>query len=150
MDSETISTLRWGYVYLKTHRNAKGLHKIGLTRSPAGRKEQLGGDDCVVVARVMTLDPEGLERSLHQQFADKRLPQSEWFNLDEEDLKTACSVLVAAHEDATRYVVLPKSPVTSKPEPKQSDPAPGDCRQSTTESKSGEMKLPRPQWRYWE
>ena len=98
-----------GYVYLKTHLNAQGLHKIGLTRRPAVREEQLGGDDCIVVARVMALNPEVLEKELHAEFDYCRVPQSEWFNLDDAALKVVIEVLSQAQLEATVYVVLPDS-----------------------------------------
>jgi len=104
----------WGYVYLKTHPNAQGLHKIGITRHPAARKEQLGGDDCVVIARIMALDPEGLERKLHFQFSEQRLPQSEWFNLNNDDIRQVCDALSEAHEKAMHFVVLPRHQASDK------------------------------------
>ena len=106
-----------GYVYLITHSNAQGLHKIGLTRNPQQRTTQLGGDDCSVIAMVMCIDPELIESSLHKRFANKRIPQSEWFNLNSEDLQIVCKLLRAAHEEATKYVVIPSLPTDPVLEP---------------------------------
>ena len=96
-----------GYVYLVTHKNAKGLWKIGLTRSPEERMKQLGGDDLTVRAMVMAVDPEEVERSLHKEFSEVRLPQSEWFALDDNHLRWCIFTLKDAHELATKYVVHP-------------------------------------------
>ena len=120
-----------GYVYLVTHANAQGLHKIGLTRNPEQRTAQLGGDDCTVVAMVMCINPEHVEGLLHKRFAANRLPQSEWFDLMREELQEVCDVLLTAHEEATQFVVLPSLPpepipvVTTAPTPApQTSPSP--------------------------
>ena len=106
-----------GYVYLVTHANAQGLHKIGLTRNPEQRTAQLGGDDCTVIAMVMCINPEHVEGLLHKRFAANRLPQSEWFDLMHEELQEVCDVLLTAHEEATRFVVLPSRRLEPEPEP---------------------------------
>ena len=106
-----------GYVYLVTHSNAQGLHKIGLTRNPEQRTNQLGGDDCTVVAMVMCIDTERLENDLHKRFKRNRIPQSEWFNLSKEELSSVCEVLLKAHEAATKYVVLPQKESSKNPIP---------------------------------
>lgn len=98
-----------GYVYVMTHTNAPGLHKIGLTRNPQRREQQLGGEDCRVIARVLVNDPEGLEEALHCVYDDVRIPQSEWFNLSPEQVETVLAELVEAHEECLQHVVLPGS-----------------------------------------
>ena len=98
---------RAGWVYLLTHKNSKGLHKIGLTRHPERRLEQLGGEDCTVIARVMASDPEKLERQLHEQFAAVRIPQTEYFNLSSADVEACQDVMADAHNEATQFAVLP-------------------------------------------
>ena len=40
---QSIATSGLGYVYVKAHKNSRGLHKIGLTRHPEQREKQLGG-----------------------------------------------------------------------------------------------------------
>ena len=104
---QSTNTVEPGFVYVKAHKNSRGLHKIGLTRRPEQREQQLGGDDCRVVARVLVNDPEGLEDRLHHQFDEVRLPQSEWFNLTDEQLKEALGELVKAQEECLKHVVLP-------------------------------------------
>lgn len=102
-----------GYVYLKTHANARGLHKIGLTRNPAAREAQLGGDECTVIARVKVQDPEKLERELHEKYEKKRLPQSEWFDLSEDQINEIVNTLRKAHAKEESYIVLPNKSGTS-------------------------------------
>ena len=106
-----------GYVYLVTHANAGGNHKIGLTRNPPERIKQLGGEDCTVLAMVMCIDPEKVEALLHKRFASKRMPQSEWFKLNRDEIQEVCDVLLIAHEEANQYVVLPSLPPEPTPEP---------------------------------
>ena len=115
---QSTNTVQPGFVYVKAHKNSRGLHKIGLTRRPEQREQQLGGDDCRVVARVLVNDPEGLEDRLHRQFDAVRLPQSEWFNLTDEQLREALGELVKAHEQCLQHVVLPDLS-EPKPEPKR-------------------------------
>ena len=79
-----------GYVYVVRHANARGLTKIGLTRHPQKREEQLGGDDCEVLCRLLVLRPERVEAMLHSIFSAQRVPQSEWFDLDVEQIREAC------------------------------------------------------------
>lgn len=97
----------WGWVYLQTHVNANGLHKIGLTRHPEQRLEQLGGEDCTVICRVLSSNPEALEAQLHGQFADKRLPQTEYFDLSDLEVGDCVATMQDAHAEATRFAVRP-------------------------------------------
>ena len=95
-----------GYVYLVTHSNAPGLHKIGLTRHPRKRIEQLGGNKLNVVAMIRTSEPERIEKALHRNLKSARVPQSEWFNLNEDQLAAVKRALTKAHQ-ADDFVVLP-------------------------------------------
>ena len=111
-----------GYVYLVTHSNALGLHRIGRTRHPANRTLQLGEDNCTIVAMVMCVDAAQTEGLLQKRFASNRIPQSGWFNLNNDELQEACEVLVNAHKEAAQYFVLPTVPPKPEPEPKQDPP----------------------------
>ena len=73
-----------GYVYLV--RNGD-LHKIGRTDNLENRLKQLKPDEVVQV--LETDRSRDLEYELHQQFKDKRLPQTEYFRLDEAELNAA-------------------------------------------------------------
>ena len=96
-----------GWVYVVTHANAKGLFKIGITRNPANRKNQLGGDDLTVLAMVLNWNPERAEKRLHERFKALRLPQSEWFNLSKEDVAELTLDLADQHSRVMAYVVDP-------------------------------------------
>ena len=73
-----------GFVYLI--RNGD-LHKIGRTDNLQKRLKQLKPDEVVQV--LETDRSRDLEYELHQQFKEKRLPQTEYFRLDEAELNAA-------------------------------------------------------------
>ena len=73
-----------GWVYVVTHANAQGLVKIGITDRPERRMEEL--DNPTVLARVPVRRPARHEKRLHQKYQAKRVPQTEWFALSEEEL----------------------------------------------------------------
>jgi len=73
-----------GYVYLV--RNGD-LHKIGRTDNLQRRLQQLQPDEVVQV--LETDRSRDLEYELHQQFKAKRLPQTEYFRLDEAEVNAA-------------------------------------------------------------
>ena len=107
-----------GYVYLVTHRNSQGLHEIGSTYNPDWSTNELSGDDCTIVAMVLCVDAEHTEGLLHKRFASNRIPQSEWFNLNHDELQEACEVLLKAQKEANQYLVHP----SFQPEPEQDPP----------------------------
>ncbi len=104
-----------GWVYVVTHSNAKGLFKIGITRNPANRKDQLGGDDLTVLAMLLSWNPESTEKHLHQKYKAVRLPQSDWFDLTKDQLKGVIDQLQTQHAQVLRYVVIPE-PEVEEPE----------------------------------
>jgi hypothetical protein len=70
-----------GFVYLIRNGN---LHKIGRTDNLGRRMKQLQPDE---ILQVMETDrSRDLEYELHKQFKAKRLPQTEYFRLNEPDL----------------------------------------------------------------
>ena len=73
--------LGYGWLYVVTHPNARGMVKVGVTDRPTARISELG--DAEILARVPVKHPRRHEQRLHRHFSDQRLPQSEWFNLDE-------------------------------------------------------------------
>ena len=93
-----------GYVYVLTHINSKGLTKIGLTRHPTNRINQLGGDDLTLRAMMVCLNPEQTEKDLHAKFKEQQVPQSEWFDLTEEDLVEVFNKLELEHKKAVSYM----------------------------------------------
>ena len=63
-----------------------GLHKIGMTGNWARRSRELQvGRGCTAVRLVACPDAQKWERVLHAQFRHKRLPQSEWFRITEDE-----------------------------------------------------------------
>lgn len=93
-----------GYVYVAGHINSKGLTKIGITRRPSNRINQLGGDDLTLRAMMVCLNPEQTEKDLHAKFKKQQLPQSEWFNLTEENLEEVFHRLELEHKQAVSYM----------------------------------------------
>lgn len=98
-----------GWVYVVTHANAKGLFKIGITRNPANRTDQLGGDDLTIIAMLLNWNPERAEKRLHEKYKAVRVPQSEWFNLSKEDVEQITWDLASQHARVMAYVVDPTS-----------------------------------------
>ncbi len=69
-----------GFLYVIGYRN---LTKIGITQNLQRRMRELGPD---VIYRVfMSPDYEELERKAHASWAEKRVPQSEWFLMEDVD-----------------------------------------------------------------
>ncbi len=69
-----------GFLYVIGYRN---LTKIGITQNLQRRMKELGPD---VIYRVsMSPDYEELERKAHASWAEKRVPQSEWFLMEDVD-----------------------------------------------------------------
>jgi len=71
--------LGYGWLYVVTHPNARGMVKVGVTDRPTARISELG--DAEILARVPVKHPRKHEQRLHRHFVEQRLPQSEWFNL---------------------------------------------------------------------
>lgn len=69
-----------GFLYVIGYRN---LIKIGITQNLQRRMRELGPD---VIYRVfMSPDYEELERKAHASWAEKRVPKSEWFLMEDVD-----------------------------------------------------------------
>ena len=88
-----------GFVYLI--RNGD-LHKIGRTDNLQKRLKQLKPDEVVQV--LETDRSRDLEHELHQQFKKKRLPQTEYFRLDEAEVERARMALGWEPGDGSKYV----------------------------------------------
>ena len=72
-------------VYLIRH-NGTGLFKIGMTTNWERRSSQLQvGRGTTKVMTVPCTDSRRWERVLHAMFSHKRLPQSEWFQITEDE-----------------------------------------------------------------
>ena len=89
--------------------NESGLHKIGMTTDWARRSKELQvGGSTTAVRTVPCSDALKWEKVLHAQFRHKRLPQSEWFRITEDEALPKVQWLVqqlASAREQSRFVV---------------------------------------------
>tara|TARA_B100000614_G_C14291077_1_gene387837 strand:+ start:80 stop:631 length:552 start_codon:yes stop_codon:yes gene_type:complete len=71
-----------GWLYLIRNRD---LYKIGITKNFKSRMKQLKPDN--VVAKLYSSDFKKLEKELHIRYKDFRIPQTEYFRLNDYHLK---------------------------------------------------------------
>jgi len=71
-----------GWLYLIRNRD---LYKIGITKNLENRMRQLKPDN--IVAKLYTGDYVKLERELHNRYKKYRIPQTEYFRLENSHLK---------------------------------------------------------------
>ena len=82
-----------GYVYL-AHAKHSDRYKIGYSKKPIQREEQLKGqspEPITFIHTIKTDDIEKLESDLHLLFQEKRV-HGEWFDLSESDVKYVLSL----------------------------------------------------------
>ena len=103
---ENTQELGYGWLYVVTHPNGRGLIKIGITDRPTARMNDLG--DPEVLARVPVKNPRRHESDLHTLYQAQRLPQSEWFNLDEKERADLLSSVALLADKFLSLVVIPK------------------------------------------
>jgi len=95
---------------------SSGLHKIGITLDWVKRKRQLKvGTKTRAVCVVRVNKPGELERTLHVKFKEFRLPQSEWFKLDESHLLEIKQTLISAKDRYREYLLRQTSPRRPNP-----------------------------------
>ena len=92
-DGEIKESQVMGFVYLI--RNGD-LHKIGITEDLARRMKQLSPDE--IVNTVKCLNFKSLEQQMHSLFSSKRIPQTEYFRLDQEDIVIAQQIMASRAE----------------------------------------------------
>ena len=76
-----------GYVYMT--KAGRDRYKIGRTNSPSRRHRELRiniPEPTLQVHAIPTDDPAGIEAYWHRRFADKRIPDTEFFKLDAADV----------------------------------------------------------------
>ena len=71
-----------GWLYLIRNRD---LYKIGITKNFENRMRQLKPDN--VISKVYTCDFLKLEKELHNRYKKYRIPQTEYFRLEDHHLK---------------------------------------------------------------
>lgn len=79
--------IKTGYVYLLKN-NILGGYKIGITTSPKSRFKALSVGSKATLIGYWQLDAyRELEKHLHKEYSDSRVPQSEWFDLSDQDVR---------------------------------------------------------------
>ena len=92
------------------------LHKIGVTNNWNRRQQELEvGIKAEPVHVVRINNANSLEKYLHRRFKNKRLPQSEWFNLDDYELDFVRSAVLKAKNDYSRASGEQSAPPRPKP-----------------------------------
>ena len=95
---------------------SSSLHKIGITLDWGRRKRQLEvGIKTRAICVVRVNRPGELERALHLKFKEFRLPQSEWFNLNESHLLEIKQTLASARDRYREYLLRKTSPRRPNP-----------------------------------
>jgi hypothetical protein len=82
-----------GFVYLVRNQD---LFKIGITADLKRRMEELKPDE--IVNTVKCRNFRDVERDLHSLFRDERLPQTEYFRLDQEKVQRVQALMVKLAE----------------------------------------------------
>ena len=108
-----------GWLYVVTHANAQGLVKIGITDRPEKRMGELG--NLTVLARVPLRHPRRHEHRLHARYHAKRVPQTEWYALDEEELTDLFLRLEQLARPFLDLIVLPSDAANESESSSQKD-----------------------------
>ncbi len=94
-----------GYVYLIEARNSDGLYKIGLTRNPDRRIEQLNSSQSpyhLNYTKVIQVDDmASVESSLHQQFKSNGSGKNEWFRFSPNEVNQVISEMSKFENSST-------------------------------------------------
>ena len=78
--------IKTGFVYVLKS-TLLGGYKIGITTSPSSRFKALAVGSKAELVGYWSVDAyRELEKQLHKEYADKRVPQSEWFDLTDKEL----------------------------------------------------------------
>ena len=79
--------IKTGYLYLLKN-NILGGYKIGITTAPKSRFKALAVGTKATLIGYWQLDAyRELEKQLHKEYADFRVPQSEWFDLSDQEIR---------------------------------------------------------------
>lgn len=97
-----------GYVYVLRSRANYDLYKIGISRLDcfASRLKNLGlGSSCDLIVSFAHNNYKEREKLLHAEFAPYRLPQSEWFSLDQLQLSYLIRSLLPTESPTEKHTV---------------------------------------------
>lgn len=96
----------WGFVYFIARRDANVM-KVGRTDSPSGRLKALGvGKTSDLYRLIITDDPGRLEHEYHEALKAARIPQSEWFVVDDDRPETSEKVEYEAYGPVDDYALV--------------------------------------------
>ncbi len=119
--------VRPGYLYLLKN-NILGGYKIGITTNPTSRFKALHvGTKATLLGYWRTDAYRELEKHLHKEFAASRVPQSEWFDLTDQQIRdviqnvTSISTIEFLKPDLSQSFVGPQYKITKVPPYKQAD-----------------------------
>ena len=115
MKRYTKPTAPLGWLYVVSHPNAPNQVKIGITERPVSRMQELGNPK--ILARVPVMKPRDKEQLLHNRFAPQRVPQTEYFQLDQEQLDSVLSSCTSWMKEVADFIVEPQIPEGITPEP---------------------------------
>lgn len=104
-----------GWLYVVSHPNAPDQVKIGITERPVTRMKELGNP--TVLARVPVMKPRSKEQLLHNRFAPQRVPQTEYFQLDQGQLESVLSSCTSWMKEVADLIVEPHILEEAKPDP---------------------------------
>ena len=82
-DIEEDLSFDFGFVYLIRNQD---IFKIGITENLLNRMSQLNPDEIIDVIKCRNF--RDLERDLHREFKEFRIPQTEYFRLNNKQLKS--------------------------------------------------------------
>jgi len=104
-----------GWLYVVNHPNAPSQVKIGITERPVTRMKELGNPK--ILARVPVMKPRNKEQLLHNRFAPQRVPQTEYFQLDEMQLESVLRSCTSWMKEVADLIVEPQIPEGVTPDP---------------------------------
>ena len=120
-----------GWLYVVNHPNAPSQVKIGITERPESRMKELG--NTAILARVPVMKPREKEQLLHNRFAPQRVPQTEYFQLDDQQLEFVLNACNSWMGEVRKLIVEPHIPEsvqldqsTVKAQPMHGFPEPGE------------------------
>jgi len=112
MKRYTKPTAPLGWLYVVSHPNAPSQVKIGITERPVTRMQELGNPK--ILSRVPVMKPRDKEQLLHNRYAPQRVPQTEYFQLDQEQLDSVLRACTSWMLEVQNLIVEPQIPDTDK------------------------------------